>query len=121
MDKKEPIKISLSTFFLILAIIAIIVMGAIIYKLNNDKTAETQKSAELQSQVNSLSGTVSDLQGRMNNISETINSNTNNAEAQNNNSSHNAVTTEKKLEEGTYVAEKEIDPSDGEGIYKVKI
>lgn len=75
MEEKNVTKISLSTFFLILAIIAIIVMGVFIYKLNNDKTAEVQKSTELQAQVNSLNGTVRDLQGKINNISETINSN----------------------------------------------
>ena len=56
MKEKNFTKISLSTFFLILAIIAIIVMGIFIYKLNNDKTAEIQKSTELQTQVNSLNG-----------------------------------------------------------------
>lgn len=75
MEEKKVTKISLSTFFLILAIIAIVVMGIFIYKLNNDKTAEIQKSTELQAQVNSLNGTVSDLQGKINSISETINSN----------------------------------------------
>ena len=76
MEENKVTKISLSTFFLILAIIAIIVMGIFIYKLNNDKTTEIQKSTELQNQVNSLNGTVSNLQGKINNISETINSNT---------------------------------------------
>ena len=75
MEEKNVTKISLSTFFLMLAIIAIVVMGVFIYKLNNDKTVEIQKSTELQAQVNSLNGTVSDLQGKINNISETINSN----------------------------------------------
>ena len=73
MEEKNVKKISLSSFFLILAIIVIIVMGLFIYKLNNDKTAEIQKSTELQAQVNSLNGTVSDLQGKINSISETIN------------------------------------------------
>ena len=73
MDEKNVKKISLSTFFLILAIIAIAVMGIFIYKLNKDKAMETQKSSELQAQVNSLNGTVSDLQGKINNISETLN------------------------------------------------
>lgn len=82
MEEKNVTKISLSTFFLILAIIAIIVMGVFIYKLNNDKTAEVQKSTELQAQVNSLNGTVSDLQGKINNISNIAqsNENTNNQE-----------------------------------------
>ena len=73
MEEKKVTKISLSNFFLILAIIAIIVMGIYIYKLNNDKSAEIQKSTELQAQVNSLEGTVSDLQRKINTISNTIN------------------------------------------------
>ena len=76
MEEKNATKISLSTFLLIIAIIAIIVMGVFIYKLNNDKTAEIQKSTELQSQLNNLNGTVSDLQRKINNISETINTDT---------------------------------------------
>lgn len=66
-------KINLSTFLLLIAIIVIIVMGVFIYKLNNDKTMEIQRSTELQAQVNSLNGTISELQGKMNKISETIN------------------------------------------------
>lgn len=75
MEEKNTTKISISTFFLILAIIAIIVMGVFIYKLNNDKKAEIQKSDELQTQVNTLNGTVSNLQGKIESISRTINSN----------------------------------------------
>jgi len=74
MEEKKASKISLSTIFLIIAIIAIIVMGLFLYKLNNDKASEIQKSAELQSQINSLNETVSDLQGKLDIISETINS-----------------------------------------------
>lgn len=75
MDEKKAIKISLSTFFLILAIIVIIVMCIFMFKLYNEKTEETKKSSELQTQVNNLNETISDLQGKIDNISETINSN----------------------------------------------
>ena len=78
MEEKKATKISLSTFLLIIAIIALIIMGVFIYKLNIDKTTEIQKSSELQNQVNSLSGTVNDLQGKINSISETINANSSN-------------------------------------------
>lgn len=78
MEEKKVTKISLSTFFLILAIIAIIVMGIFIYKLSNDKATESKKSAELQTQVNSLNGTISALQEKINKISETINANSSN-------------------------------------------
>ena len=76
MEEKKVIKISLSTFFLILAIIVILVLGIFLFKLYNEKTEEIKKSSELQTQVNSLNGTVSDLQGKINTISETVNSNT---------------------------------------------
>lgn len=72
---RKVAKISLSTFFLILAIIVVIVMGIFIYKLYNEKIIETEKSAELQTQVNNLDGTVSDLQDKISSISDTIKSN----------------------------------------------
>ena len=74
MKENENTKNSLSTFFLIIAIIIIIVMGAYIYKLNNDKTAAIQNSNELQSEVNSLNETISNLQEKIDKIAETINS-----------------------------------------------
>ena len=90
MEEKKVTKISLSTFFLILALIAIIVMGIFMYKFYNEKTEATQKSAELQTQVNSLNEKVSNLQGKINSISDTINSdknkNTTNDSTQNTNS-----------------------------------
>lgn len=93
MEEKNVTKISLSTFFLILAIIAIIVMGVFIYKLNNDKTAEIQKSTELQAQVNILNGTVSDLQGKIESISNTLNSDTSNTTNINNTSTGDNTNT----------------------------
>ena len=73
MKEKNVTKISLSTFLLIIAIVAIILMGLLIYKLNTDKTAEIQKSTEFQSQVISLNKTVTDLQEKMNSISDIAN------------------------------------------------
>ena len=99
MEEKNVTKINLSTFFLILAIIAIIVMGVFIYKLSNDKTAEIQKSTELQSQVNSLNGTVSDLQGKINSISQTINSNTSNESSNTTSNSNSNENTTSKFSE----------------------
>ena len=99
MEEKKVTKISLSTFFLILAIIAIIVMGIFIYKLNNDKTVEIQKSTELQAKVNSLNGTVSNLQEKINKLSETVNAgtptqeNSSNASTTNNSNKNNVTYT----------------------------
>ena len=99
MEEKNVTKISLSTFLLIIAIIAIIIMGVFIYKLNNEKTIEAQKSADLQAQVNSLNNTVNSLQGKINTISDTVsskdNANTNNTTTDNtiNNKTENSTTT----------------------------
>ena len=69
MKEKEPIKVSLSTFFLIIAIMVIIVMGYFMYQFYNEKVIATKESAELKTQVNNL-------QGKIDNIEDTINSNT---------------------------------------------
>ena len=69
MEEKRVTKTSLLAFFLILAIITIIVMGIYIYKISSDKKLEIQKSTELQSKVNRLSTTVNDLQEKINNTS----------------------------------------------------
>ena len=53
MEKKE-IKISLSTFFLILAIIVIIIMGYAIFKLYNEKKIANNSIQELKSKTNNL-------------------------------------------------------------------
>lgn len=70
MEEKKVTKISLSTFFLILAIIAIIVMGIFIYNLNNDRTTEIQKSTELQAQINTLKTKNNNLNGTLNTLQE---------------------------------------------------
>ncbi len=75
MEEKKATKISLSTFFLILALILIVVMSIFIYKFYNEKIEANEKSAELQVQVSNLNTTVNDLQGKINNILNTINSN----------------------------------------------
>lgn len=75
MEEKKVTKISLSTFFLILAIIAIVVMGVFIYKLNNDKTMEVEKTIKLQSEINRLNTTIRELQEKVNNTYEPISEN----------------------------------------------
>ena len=73
MEKKEAIKVSFSTLFLIIAIIIIFVMGYFMYKLYNDKVEETNKATDLQKQVVKLNETINDLQGKINSINDTIN------------------------------------------------
>lgn len=76
MSEKGSKKISVSTILLIIAIIIIGVMGYFIYKLYNEKDAETARANELQEQVNNLNGTINDLQGKINIINDTLNNNT---------------------------------------------
>ena len=77
MEKKESIKVSLSTLFLVIAIIIIFIMGYFLYKLYDDKVEETNKATDLQKQVVNLNETINDLQGKLNSINDTININTN--------------------------------------------
>lgn len=75
MEEKKVRKISLSTFFLILALIIIVVMAIFMYKFYNEKIDANEKATELQTQVSNLNGTVGNLQGKIDAISGTINSN----------------------------------------------
>lgn len=72
MEEKKSIKISLSTVFLILAIIVIVVMAYFLYKLNNEKIAETEKVSALNSQVSNLENKVENLQGTIDNVSNIV-------------------------------------------------
>ncbi len=100
MEEKK--KIGISTILLIIAIIALAVMGAFIYKLNNDKKLEVQKNIELQGKVADLNNTINELQGKIDTISETIKN-----ETLNDSSSSSSVKTtdndsEKIILNGTY-------------------
>lgn len=126
MEEKKSIKISLSTLFLILAIIAIIVMGIFIYKLYNERNIETEKAAELQSQVSSLNGTVSDLQSKINSISKTINSSTSNKtntdnKSNNNKTYSNQLSTENTIKELFLAKLKEINNSNPEKLLDYRV
>lgn len=92
---KENNKVALTAVLLILALIIIIVMGFFTYKFYIDKTKETEKSAQLQTQVDSLNETVNDLQEKIDKVSETVNpSNTTNTT--NSTSDKTTSTTESK-------------------------
>ena len=71
MEKKEPIKVSMSTFFLILAIIVIAVMGYFMFKLYNEKSIAEEKSNELNAKVSSLENVISNVQNTISTTTET--------------------------------------------------
>ena len=98
MPEKKAAKISLSTFLLILAIIAIVVMGVFIYNLNKEKNIQVQKATDLQYQVNKLNSTVGNLQQKLNTISATINNDITSKTTTSNNSSTNTNSNDIKYD-----------------------
>ncbi len=73
MEEKKGIKVKLITILLVIAVIVIVVMGFVIYKLSSDKASAIQKSTDLQSQVDSLSKDLGTLQGKIDDITNIIN------------------------------------------------
>lgn len=94
MNGKKPIKISLLTFFFIIAILVIIVMGIYIYIISVDKIKAEERVEVLNSEVIELEGTVNNLQGKIDSISNAINSDTTNP---------NTTNSKKNFNEGTYL------------------
>ena len=84
MGEKKSIKISLSTVFLILAVLVIILMAYYIYV---EKTNANKEIATLETNAVEMQKTINNLQDKIDNISNTINSNTsgkiNNSQATN--------------------------------------
>lgn len=73
MENKKSIKISLSTFFLILAVLVIIFMACYIYV---EKTNANNEIATLKTNAVEMQKTINNLQEKIDIISSTINSNT---------------------------------------------
>ena len=76
MEEKKTIKISLSTLFLIIAIIVIIVMGIFCYSMYN-------KKIEAEEQLNEMNEKTLNLETKINTISNIISDDTKNEEKQN--------------------------------------
>ena len=76
MEEKKCTKISVSTFLLIITIIALGVMGFFLYKINNEKTKATEQVSELNNQVKTLENSVNSLQQNVNKASNMISSQT---------------------------------------------
>lgn len=70
-NEKNVVKISLSTFFLILAIIAIVVMGVYMYK---EKISHNKEIESLETNLDAKESKIDELQGKIDSISNTINS-----------------------------------------------
>lgn len=70
MEKKKG---SLSTVFLVIAIILIVIMGALLYM---QKTEADRQIAELENNASKLQETINDLQGKIDSVSNIVNDNT---------------------------------------------
>lgn len=101
MEEKKSIKISRSTFFLIIAIIVIVVMGYIIYKLNDDKIKAKLEVSQLNSQIESLKNSVASMQNQIKNTSKANNSNVSNDLNTNTASTENTANNKQKSTEDT--------------------
>lgn len=77
MEEKGTIKIGLSGFFLILAIIAIIIMGFFMFKFYNDKQKAEEKVETLNSDATKLQSTINSIQSTINNTSNELKNNIN--------------------------------------------
>lgn len=90
MEEKKSVKISLSTLFLILALIVIAFMALYIYteKTNANKEIET-----LEANAVEMKNTIKDLQDKIDTISNTINSNNSNEDNNTTNTSDNNSTS----------------------------
>ena len=73
MEDKKGIKISLSTFLLIIALIVIIIISYFMYKLYNEKNIQTQEVSNLNSQISNLENSLNKLQSDVDEKSENNN------------------------------------------------
>lgn len=69
MNEKKNSKITLSTLFLIISVIVIIVMAYFMFKLYNEKAYESEKVANLNEPANNLENTIDNLQEKNNSTS----------------------------------------------------
>ena len=131
MSEKEPTKINLSTFLLVLAVIAIIALTCYIYI---DKSNSNQEINELKTSISDLQNTISKSQNYVENTQNTnsnvtnntssVSSNETNAEYSSTNTNTATATNSKNtsLKTGTYnINEEPVDPGDGSGVQSVKI
>lgn len=91
MEKKEPIKVSLSTVLLVIALIVIIFMAYYIYV---EKTKYSKEISILETNKSEMKNTINSLQEKIDTISNTINSNSN---EENNNSQTNDISSNEKV------------------------
>lgn len=73
MEEKNQITISLSTLFLIIAIIIILIMGYFIYQLSNNKNELNNKISNLETEINKLNTSKNITSNNLNNTATSEN------------------------------------------------
>ena len=103
--KEKNGRVKLLTILLILAIIAIIVMGIFMYKIYNEKIEETEKSTQLQEQIDSLNKTSNSLQEKIDSISKI----TSGEKSTNNQDKERSVSSKINVLDGRYENDEELE------------
>lgn len=98
MEEKKTIKISITTLFLILAIVAIIVMGVFILKINKQQEEQIESNKELKEEINKLK-TDNNVENNTNNETENNINNNSTTESLANTASFTDSEVKKSLEE----------------------
>lgn len=98
MEEKKTIKISITTLFLILSIVAIIVMGVFILKINKQQEEQIESNKELKEEINKLK-TDNNVENNTNNETENNTTNNSTTESLANTASFTDSEVKKSLEE----------------------
>ncbi len=98
MEEKKTIKISITTLFLVLAIVAIIVMGVFILKINKQQEEQIESNKELKEEINKLK-TDNNVENNTNNETENNTTNNSTTESLANTASFTDSEVKKSLEE----------------------
>lgn len=110
MEEKKSVKISLSTFFLFIAIVVIIGMALYIYteKINSNK-----EIADLEANATNMQDKIDELQGKIDSISNTINSDNISNDENNTNNASNTENNTITLKIGNYTVNEVKDDEGG--------
>lgn len=104
MEKKEPIKVSMSTFFLILAIIVIAVMGYFLYTANAKTNDMISKEKELNAKITKLENE------KIESTQAQINATKNNVDNENASSNEAIKNLSYSTLSGIYIGEAKVEP-----------
>lgn len=119
--EKKTVRISLSTLFLIIAIIIIIIMGYFIYKISKEKAAEIEEVATLNNEIVKMEATANRLQENIDELQENVSKQNENASEVSINEDAEEIITKKTYSyndiKGWYTYEKILTEDDSYGVF----